>query len=87
MGFPSAQCVIVCSFICVGLRESLLDYAKPHRIQFQLMAEKLNSEALEFFRRAGKRGGKKRLKTMTDQERKDSARTAANARWKKKDAK
>jgi len=51
------------------------------------MAEKLNSEALEFFRRAGKRGGKKRLKTMTDQERKDSARTAANARWKKKDAK
>jgi hypothetical protein len=48
------------------------------------MASKLNPEALEFFRKAGSVGGKKRTNAMTKEERKALARKAAKARWKKK---
>lgn len=35
-------------------------------------------------RKGGKKGGKRRLETMTPEERSDVARTAALTRWKKK---
>lgn len=38
----------------------------------------------EMGRRGGKIGGKRRLKTMTSEERKSAAAKAANARWAKK---
>jgi hypothetical protein len=47
------------------------------------MPEELPPEAKEFFRAAGKRGGKKRASKMTPTQRKESARKAARARWKK----
>jgi hypothetical protein len=67
------------------LRKSLLDYAKPYGIMRGMAAEKLNSEALEFFRQAGKRGGKKRFKAMSKKERTELAKRAAAARWKSKE--
>jgi hypothetical protein len=47
------------------------------------MADELPPEAREFFRAAGKSGGKKRASKMTPRERQESARKAAHARWKK----
>jgi hypothetical protein len=38
----------------------------------------------DYLRRLGKRGGKARLKTMTKQQRHESARNAARARWNKR---
>jgi hypothetical protein len=43
----------------------------------------LNNEAREFFAKQGRRGGKARAKNMTVQERKEAARKAVQARWKK----
>jgi hypothetical protein len=40
--------------------------------------------AVELGRRGGLKGGKKRLQTMTPEQRKESARNAAAARWGKK---
>jgi hypothetical protein len=48
------------------------------------MASQLNSEALEFFRKAGKAGGKKRADNMTKKERSELASKASKARWSKK---
>lgn len=48
------------------------------------MASKLPPEVLEFFRKAGSAGGKKRTGAMTKAERKALASKAAKARWKKK---
>jgi hypothetical protein len=48
------------------------------------MSEELPPKALEFFRAAGRKGGKKRASKMTSVERTESARKAAQARWKKK---
>jgi uncharacterized protein YdaU (DUF1376 family) len=48
------------------------------------MPDKLPPEVLEFFRSAGKKGGKKRASKMTAEQRSASARKAAQARWKRK---
>jgi hypothetical protein len=48
----------------------------------------LTKEAREYFAKEGRRGGKLAAKKMSPQERKESARRAAQARWakaKKKD--
>ena len=42
---------------------------------------KLPDDVREFFRRQGKIGGKKRLETLTAEERREIARKAAQARW------
>jgi hypothetical protein len=46
---------------------------------------KLPPEALEFFRKqgakGGKKGGKRRLETLTAEQRSELARKAAKARW------
>jgi hypothetical protein len=44
---------------------------------------KLAGAALDFFRKTGRLGGKARVKNQTAQQRKDSARRAAQARWAK----
>lgn len=46
----------------------------------------LSKEALEFFRKQGRRGGKARLKKMTAEQRKAVAAKGAAARWKKEKA-
>jgi hypothetical protein len=38
---------------------------------------------LEFFRKQGSVGGKKRAKNLSSKERSEQARNAVNARWKK----
>jgi hypothetical protein len=43
----------------------------------------LSKEAREYFAKEGKRGGATRAKNLTEKERKDSARKAAQARWSK----
>jgi hypothetical protein len=43
----------------------------------------LSKVMAEMGRRGGKIGGKRRLKTMTSEERKTAAKRAANARWAK----
>lgn len=43
-----------------------------------------NAAAVELGRRGGLKGGKKRMETMTPEQRKESARKAAEARWSKK---
>ena len=52
---------------------------------------KLSEEALDYFRKQGKRGGKlggkKRAESLTDEQRSAIAKKAAAARWKKKDEK
>jgi hypothetical protein len=52
---------------------------------------KLSEEALDYFRKQGKRGGKlggkKRAESLTDEQRSAIAKKAAAARWKKKDDK
>jgi hypothetical protein len=49
---------------------------------------KLSKEALEFFRKAGSKGGKKgtkaRMEKLTPQQRSELAQKAAVARWKDK---
>jgi hypothetical protein len=45
------------------------------------------TEMLEFFRKTGAQGGKKRAAGMTQKERSESARKAVRARWKKARAK
>jgi hypothetical protein len=44
----------------------------------------LSKEAREFFVNQGRKGGKLAARTMTKQERQESARRAAQARWSKK---
>jgi len=39
------------------------------------------TEMMEFFRKTGAAGGKKRASAMTKKQRQQSARKAANARW------
>jgi hypothetical protein len=43
----------------------------------------LSKEAREYFAKEGRKGGKLAARKMTAQERKESARRAANARWSK----
>jgi hypothetical protein len=43
----------------------------------------LTEEAREFFVKAGRRGGKLAAQTMTKEQRKESAKRAAEARWSK----
>lgn len=45
------------------------------------MSKKKNAAAVEL----GRKGGKARVKKLTPEERKESARKAAEARWAKKD--
>ncbi len=51
--------------------------------------EKLSEEALEFFRKQGRKGGKKsgaaRMEKLTAEQRSALAKKAAAARWKKKE--
>jgi hypothetical protein len=47
------------------------------------MTEKKNSAAVELGRRGGLKGGKARAAKMTPEERSESARKAAKARWAK----
>jgi hypothetical protein len=44
---------------------------------------KLPDEIREFFRKQGKIGAKKRLKTLSPERRREIAQAAANARWAK----
>lgn len=44
---------------------------------------KLPKEALEFFRKKGRIGGKRRAENMTPEERSEQARKAVQARWAK----
>jgi hypothetical protein len=44
---------------------------------------KLPDEVRAMFRKAGSKGGKRRKMVLTAQQRKDSARKAARARWAK----
>jgi hypothetical protein len=50
------------------------------------MADELNSEAMEYFRKQGRRGGKlgakARMEKLTAAERSDIARKAGKNRWK-----
>jgi hypothetical protein len=46
-------------------------------------SDKLPKEALEFFRRKGRIGGRKRAENMTPEERSKQARDAVQARWAK----
>lgn len=48
------------------------------------MTEEKNPAAVELGRRGGKKGGKARAAKMTPEERSESARKAAQARWAKK---
>jgi hypothetical protein len=41
------------------------------------------TEMMDFFKETGRAGGKERAAKMTKKERSDSARKAAQARWKK----
>lgn len=62
----------------LSTEEQTSDIERPTKAQIsQVMAE--------LGRRGGKIGGKRRLKTMTSQERSQNARLAANARWNKKE--
>jgi len=47
------------------------------------VSDKLPKEALEFFRRKGRIGGRKRAENMTPEERSNQARAAVQARWEK----
>ena len=48
------------------------------------MSEEKNPAAVELGRRGGLKGGKARAAKMSKEERSESARKAANARWAKK---
>jgi hypothetical protein len=48
----------------------------------QMAKENLPAEALEFFRKQGKKGGKSRLTKLTPEKRSEVARQGAAARWK-----
>lgn len=48
------------------------------------MSEEKNPAAVELGRRGGKKGGPARAAKMTPEERSESARKAARARWDKK---
>jgi hypothetical protein len=50
------------------------------------MSEEKNPTAVELGRRGGLKGGKARAAKMTPEERSESARKAARARWAKKKA-
>jgi hypothetical protein len=44
-------------------------------------------EALEFFRKKGRIGGRKRAANLSAEERSEQARKAVNARWAKRESK
>lgn len=44
----------------------------------------MKKEVREYLRKLGKKGGKRRLETMSKEERSERARAAVNARWAKK---
>ena len=46
--------------------------------------KKISAEALEFFRKQGKRGAKARMTKMTPEQRAEVGRKAAAARWGKR---
>jgi hypothetical protein len=48
---------------------------------------KLPDEIREFFRKQGSIGGKKRNRALSPEQRQESARKAAQARWSKRDEK
>jgi len=57
----------------------------PDRLgYYSYMAEERNPAAVELGRRGGLKGGKARAAKMTKEERIESARKAAKARWAKK---
>ena len=57
----------------------------PKRLRYHCrMAEEKNPAAVELGRRGGLKGGKARAAKMTPEERSESARKAAKARWAKK---
>jgi len=62
--------------VALSTQESLDVVAPPTSAQISLVMAELG-------RKGGKIGGKRRLETMTAQERKKVAKKAANARWKK----
>ncbi len=60
----------------------------PNPVTLRLMAkDKLSAEALEYFRKQGRKGGKKsgaaRMEKLTPEQRTALAKKAAAARWKK----
>ena len=57
----------------------------PKRLRYtHRMTEEKNPAAVELGRRGGLKGGKARAAKMTPEERSESARKAAKARWAKK---
>jgi hypothetical protein len=59
--------------------------AMPDRLRYnRSMAEEKNPAAVELGRRGGLKGGPARAAKMTPEERSESARKAAKARWAKK---
>jgi hypothetical protein len=50
-------------------------------------ADKLPEAALEFFRKKGRLGGRRRAANLTSEERSEQARKAVQARWAKQAAK
>lgn len=57
----------------------------PERLGYYCcMSEEKNPAAVELGRRGGLKGGKARAAKMTKEERSESARKAAKARWAKK---
>lgn len=69
-------------------RGFLIRHAKGVNIVEDMARKKIPAEALEFFRKAGSRGGKigtkARMKKLTPEQRTELARKAAAARWAKK---
>ena len=64
------------------LAQAVVDFATGSR-QPDPPARVKNAAAVELGRLGGKIGGKARAANMTDEERRDSARNAALARWSK----
>lgn len=61
----------------VSIRENGDKITPPTKAQISMLMAQLG-------RKGGKVGGKRRLKTMTPEQRSDVARKAAEARWKRK---
>jgi hypothetical protein len=64
------------------LAKAVVDFATGQREPDSLAREK-NAAAVELGRLGGKIGGKARAAKMTEEQRRDSARKAALARWSK----
>jgi hypothetical protein len=65
------------------LAKSIVDQATDEEPKEQAEQPEKNPAAVALGRLGGKKGGKARAEKLTPEERKEIARVAANARWKK----